>query len=110
MVAHVEFGAWTSAGVGGAAVRRSGVHGLGQSGGVQITSVVQMSSGDIVVNTQTVARDNKPTSVQYSTAYVSWIGPDPNFQVLSIQVKAVVGSKAVSKPFPGRNYDNGGTN
>ncbi|MCU1233880.1 MAG: hypothetical protein JWP63_1847 [Candidatus Solibacter sp.] len=73
----------------------------------QITTVVQIASGDIVVNTQTVARDGKAPDVQYSTVYVSWIGPDPNFQVLSIQVKAVVGSKGVSKPFPGRNYDSG---
>jgi hypothetical protein len=76
----------------------------------QITTVVQMASGDIVVNTQTAQRDGKATNVQYSTAYVAWIGPDPNFQVLSIQVKAVVGGKGVSKPFPGRNYESGTTN
>jgi len=70
----------------------------------QITTVVQSAGGDIAVSHQTVPRDAKMANVQYSTIFVTWIGPDPNFQVLSIQVKAVVGAKGVSKPLPGRNY------
>jgi hypothetical protein len=74
----------------------------------QVTTVVQMANGDIAVNSQNVARDGKASNVQYSTAYVNWVGPDPNFQVLSIQVKAVVKAKSVSKPFPGRDYTTDG--
>jgi hypothetical protein len=69
----------------------------------QVTTVVQMSSGDIVMGTQTVAREAKTPNVEYSTIYVSMIGPDPSFQVLSIQVKGVNG-KSVTKPMPGRSY------
>ena len=70
----------------------------------QITTVVQLSNGDIAVNTQNVARDGKASNAQYSTVAVSWVGPDPNFQVLSIQAKAVVNAKNATKPFPGREY------
>jgi len=69
----------------------------------QITVVAQMPNGDIVSKTGSVARDGKVASVLYSTSYIAWLGPDPGFQVLSIQVKSVVG-KNVTKPFPGRDY------
>ena len=69
----------------------------------QITVVALMPNGDIVTKTGTVARDGKAGNVLYSGAYVAWLGPDPNFQVLSIQVRSVVG-KSATKPFPGRDY------
>ena len=69
----------------------------------QITVVALMPSGEIVTKTGTAVRDGKSNAVLYSTAYVAWLGPDPNFQVLSIQVKSVVG-KSATKPFPGRDY------
>jgi hypothetical protein len=69
----------------------------------QITVVAQMAHGDIVTQTGTVPKDGKSSGVQYSTVYVAWFGADPNFQVLSIQVKGIVG-KSVTKPFPGRDY------
>ena len=69
----------------------------------QITVVALMPNGDIVTKTGSVARDGKAGNVLYSGVYVAWFGPDPNFQVLSIQVKSVVG-KSATKPFPGRDY------
>jgi hypothetical protein len=69
----------------------------------QITVVAQMANGDIVTKTGSVTKDGKSSGVQYSTVYVAWLGADPNFQVLSIQVNGVVG-KSVTKPFPGRDY------
>jgi hypothetical protein len=69
----------------------------------QITVVAQMPNGEVVTRTDTASRDFKPSNVPYSTAYVAWLGSDPGFQVLSIQVKAVVG-KSATKPFPGRDY------
>jgi hypothetical protein len=69
----------------------------------QITVVALMPNGDIVTKTGAVAREGKAGNVLYSGVYVAWLGPDPNFQVLSIQVKSVVG-KSATKPFPGRDY------
>jgi hypothetical protein len=71
----------------------------------QITVVAQMPGGEIVTKTGSVARESKVANVLYSTSYIAWLGPNPNFQVLSIQVKAVV-AKNVTKPFPGRDYAN----
>jgi hypothetical protein len=68
-----------------------------------VTLVVQMPNGDIISQSGSVAKDGKSQDARYSTVYVAWLGPDPNFQVLSIQVKAVT-SKSVTKPFPGRDY------
>jgi hypothetical protein len=69
----------------------------------EVTVVAQMANGDIVTKTGLVTKDGKSSGVQYSNVYVAWLGADPNFQVLSIQVKGVVG-KSVTKPFPGRDY------
>jgi hypothetical protein len=69
----------------------------------QVTVVAQMPNGNIVTKTGTVAKDGKSSGVMYSTVYVAWFGADPNFQVLSIQVKGVV-EKSTTKPFPGRDY------
>ena len=69
----------------------------------QITVVALMPSGEIVTKTGSVARDGKGSATLYSNVYVAWLGPDPSFQVLSIQVKSVVG-KSATKPFPGRDY------
>jgi hypothetical protein len=69
----------------------------------QITMVVQLSTGDIVTSTGTVPRVGKAANVTYSTAYAAWVGPDQNFKLLSLQVKAAT-SKLVTKPFPGRDY------
>ena len=69
----------------------------------QVTMVVQLSTGDIVTSTGTVPRAGKAGNVLYSTAYAAWVGPNPSFQLLSLQVKGVV-SKLVTKPFPGRDY------
>jgi hypothetical protein len=69
----------------------------------QITVVVQLATGEIQTSTGTAVRSGKFSNVTYSTGYVQWVGPDPNFQLLSLQVKAVTG-KQVTKPFPGRDY------
>jgi hypothetical protein len=69
----------------------------------QVTIVVQLATGDIVTSTGTVPRVGKAGNVTYSTAYAAWVGPNPNFQLLSLQVKAAT-SKTVTKPFPGRDY------
>jgi hypothetical protein len=69
----------------------------------EVTVVAMMANGDIVTKTGSVTKDGKSSGVQYSNVYVAWLGADPNFQVLSIQVKGVVG-KSVTNPFPGRDY------
>ena len=69
----------------------------------QVTVVVQLSTGDIVASTGSVPRVGKAANVTYSTAYAVWVGSNPNFQLLSLQVKAV-SSKLATKPFPGRDY------
>ena len=74
----------------------------------QVTVVALMPNGDIVTKTGTVAREGKASAVSYSVSYVAWFGADPNFQVLSLQVKSVVGKNA-TKPFPGRDYSSGDT-
>ena len=74
----------------------------------QIAVVAQMPNGDIVTKTGTAVRDAKASNVRYSALWIVWLGPDPNFQILSIQVKAVVG-KSATKPFPGRDYSSDGS-
>jgi hypothetical protein len=69
----------------------------------QVTTVVQLPTGDIVTSTGSVPRVGKAGNVLYSTAYAVWVGADPNFQLLSLQVRAVT-AKQVTKPFPGRDY------
>jgi hypothetical protein len=68
-----------------------------------VTTVVQLSTGDIVTSTGNVSRLGKAANVPYSTAYAVWVGADPNFQLLSLEVRAVT-AKQVTKPFPGRDY------
>jgi hypothetical protein len=64
-----------------------------------------MPNGDIVTRSGTVTRGVKPANALYSSVFVTWLGPDPAFQVLSIQVKGAVGT-GVTKPIPGRDYSN----
>ena len=74
----------------------------------EITVVALMPNGEIATKTGTAVRDAKAGNVRYSAPYITWLGPDPNFQILSIQVKAVVG-KSATKPFPGRDYSSDGS-
>jgi hypothetical protein len=69
----------------------------------QVSVFVELANGDLGTYGGTVTRDLKSPNVLYSTTYVAWVGPDPNFRVLAIQVKAV-STKSVQKPFPGRDY------
>jgi hypothetical protein len=68
-----------------------------------VTVVAQMPNGEIVTRSGTAVREASVTDVPYSTVFVAWFGPDPNFQVLSIEAKAMIVAR-VTKPFPGRDY------
>src|SRR5215471_7043035 len=74
----------------------------------QIVVVAQLASGDIVTQTGTGARTARASNAAYSTSFAAWFGATPDFQILSIQVKAVVGKNA-PKAFPGPDYSIGGT-
>jgi hypothetical protein len=63
-----------------------------------------MPNGEIVTRSATVVREvSLLLNVPYSTAFVAWLGSDPNFLVLAIEVKAMIGL-GITKPFPGRDY------
>jgi hypothetical protein len=72
----------------------------------QVTVVVQLSSGDIVPLHATVARQPKDSGVLYSSIFSTWVDTNPNFQLLAIQVNAIVGLTA-TKPLAAKDYNNG---
>ncbi len=72
----------------------------------QVTAVVKTAAGEVRVFNGTVTRENKVASVQYSTVCAMWVDTQPNFEVLTIQVKAL-SSSSTSKPIAGTEYTAG---
>lgn len=75
----------------------------------QVTLVYKLASGEIRTVGGTTSRSGKVPNVQYSTIYPVWVGLDMNFEVLSLQVKAL-SAKDVTRPIPGMSYSSEDSN
>lgn len=69
----------------------------------RVSIVVRMADDSIRTLSGTVARSRKGGGVMYSTLYSTWVGSDPNFEVLAIDVKAI-SAVSVTRPAAGRDY------
>lgn len=69
----------------------------------RVSVVVRLADDSIRTFSGTVARNRKGGGVMYSTLYSTWVGSDPNFEVLAIDVKAI-SAVSVTRPAAGRDY------
>lgn len=69
----------------------------------EVTLVTKLASGEIRTSVARVLRETKAVGIQYSTIYGLLVGPDPNFAILAIQVRAL-STINVTQPAAGRDY------